>query len=278
MPKECITFSTDETLPFRFLLASLQLQHVLRAKGEDNMREALNELPSTPDEAFENILRRIEEQERHSATTAIRTLTWCYYSRRPLKMDELCQALVVEDDHHSLKSNGKSATSIVDSCLSFVTHDQSTGEVRFIHPSVQRWFNREPQNQKLLARDYLAKTCLTYLKFDVFDVPIYVSRGLSRRDLMAQYVGPYPFYRYAAQFWGDHTRETEQEPAVQRATFAFLEADNRRTIMLQTAAVLDRIRYTPGQRELHVAASNGLAAVCLKLVNGDVKYTLPLYL
>jgi len=239
------------------------------------MRKALNELPSTPDEAFENILRRIEQQDHRAATTAKRTLTWCYYSRRPLKMDELCQALVVEDGHPSLESNGKSATSVVDSCLSFVTHDQSTGEVRFIHPSVQRWFKREPQNQKLLAPDYLAKTCLTYLNFNVFDVPIDVSRVLRGEDLKAQYTDPYPFYGYAAQFWGDHTRETEQEPAVQRASFEFLESENRRNFMVKIAALLKNEGYTSGQTVLRVAASNGLAAVCLKLVNGDVKYTLP---
>ena len=110
------------------------------------MREALNELPSTPDEAFENILRRIEQQDHCAAATAKRTLTWCYYSRRPLQMDELRQTLVVEDDHKSLKTKGKSATSIVDSCLSFVAHNQSTGEVRFIHPSVQRAVNRKTRN------------------------------------------------------------------------------------------------------------------------------------
>ena len=240
------------------------------------MREALNELPSTPDEAFENILRRIEEQERHSATTAIRTLTWCYYSRRPLKMDELCQALVVEDCHHSLKSNGKSPTSVVDSCLSFVIHDQSTGEVRFIHPSVQRWFNREPQNQKLLAPDYLAKTCLTCLNFNVFDVPTGVTMWF-REDFIAQYIGPYPFYGYAAQFWSDHTRENEQEPAVQRASFEFLESENRRALMLKTAAFLENRPYTSGQTVLHVTASYGLAALCYRILNGDVRYTLPLW-
>src|SRR5271154_299100 len=271
MLKECITISIDKTLRFRFLLASLQLQHVLRAKGDDSMRKALNELPSTPDEAFENILQRIEEQERHSSTAAIRTLTWCYYSRRPLKMAEICQALIVEDGHHSLESNGKSATSVIDSCLSFVTRDQSTGGVRFIHPSVQRWFNREPQNQKLLAPDYLAKTCLTCLNFNVFDVPIDDSRGVRREDLMSQYIGPYPFYGYAAQFWGDHTRETEQGPTVQRASIEFLESENRRTFMLKITALLENEGYIPGQTVLHVAASNGLAAVCLKLVNGDVK-------
>ena len=182
-------------------------------------------------------------------------------------MDELCQALAVEDGHHSPESNGQSATSIVDSCLSFVTHDQSTGEVRFIHPSVQRWFDREQHNQKLLTPDYLAKTCLTYLNFNVFDV----SRVLKREDIRAQYIGPYPFYGYAAQFWGDHTRETEQEPAARRASFEFLESENRRTLMMKTAALLENRRYTSGQTVLHVAASNGLVAVCLKLVNGDVK-------
>ena len=242
------------------------------------MREALKELPSTLDDAYKNMLLRIEQQDRRSETTAIRTLTWCYYSRRPLRIDELRQALVVEDDHKSLKSKGKSATSIIDSCLSFVAHDQSTGEVGFIHPSVQRWFKCEPQNQKLLARDYLAKTCLTYLKFDVFDVPIYVSQGLEREILMAQYIDPHPFYGYAAQFWGNHTRETEQEPEVQRSSFAFLEAENHRTLMLRIDALIENLDYTSGRTALHVAASHGLAAICLELLTGDVKYTLPLWL
>ena len=275
MQRECLAFSFDKSLPFRFLLASLQLQHVLRAKGEDDMREALNELPSTPDAAFEEMLRRIEQQDHRSAATAIRTLTWCYYSRRPLQMDELRHALVVEDDHHLLKSNGKSATSIVDSCLSFVTHDQSTREVRFIHPSVQRWFKREPQNHKLLPHAYLAKTCLTYLNFDVFDDPTKLDADGWRSGWTAEHIGPYPFYRYAAQFWSDHTRDTEQEPAVQRSTLALLEAKNRRTLMLQTDALIEDLYYKSGRTALHVAASYGLAAICQELLAEDVRYILP---
>ena len=224
------------------------------------MREALNELPSTPDEAFENILRRIEQQEHRAATTAKRTLTWCYYSRRPLQMDELRQALVVEDTHRALKSSGKTATSIVDCCLSFITHDQSTGGVRFIHPSVQRWFKGEPQNQKLLTHDYLAKTCLTYLNFDVFgtfgtfDVPINYS--------IIKVITPYPFLKYATRFWGDHTREAQQDPTVQKAAWALLEAENRRNLML----IVANDGYPKRQTALHVAASCGLAALCHSLL------------
>jgi len=92
-------------------------------------------------------------------------------------------------------------------------NDQSTGGVRFIHPSVQRWFKGEPQNQKLLTHDYLAKTCLTYLNFDVFDafdVPIDYSMSAIIEAMS------YPFLRYAARFWGDHAREAPEFNAANR--------------------------------------------------------------
>jgi hypothetical protein len=55
--------SAERGLPFRFLLASLQLEHVLLAKGPRNMRNALDKVPLTTDKAFEGILKRIEQQE-----------------------------------------------------------------------------------------------------------------------------------------------------------------------------------------------------------------------
>src|SRR5271154_4503669 len=195
-----MAFSMDGSLQSRFLLAFLQLQHVLRETGKGNMREALKTIPSTTDEAFDKILDRIEAHGPSSAKMALRTLTWCYYARRPLKMEELCEALVVEDGDHELRRNENSPTSIVKGCLSFITHDQSTGEVRFVHPSIQRWFKEERQNQKLLPPDYLAKTCLTYLNFDVFDVPNGDSKEIEPGALIGQYNVPYRFYRYATEF------------------------------------------------------------------------------
>src|SRR5271154_5332688 len=170
--RECITISNDRSLPPRFLLASLQLQHVLRAKGKRNMKAALGTIPSTTDAAFENILERIEQQELGSKVTALRALTWCYYARRPLRVAQICDALSVEDGDNAQRDNEISVGNIVDCCLSFTTHDLNTGEVRLIHPSVQRWFDHQPQHQKLFPQSYLAKTCLTYLNFDVFDGPL----------------------------------------------------------------------------------------------------------
>jgi hypothetical protein len=265
-----MAFSMDGSLQSRFLLASLQLHHVLQETGQSNMREALKTLPTTTDEAFDTMLERIEARGPISAKNAFRTLTWCYYAQRPLQMEELREALAVQDGDKELQRNENSPTSNVECCLSFITHDQSTGEVRFAHPSVQRWFKEKRQNQKLLPHGYLAETCLTYLNFGVFDVPLGDSKGIEPDDLISKYA-PYRFYRYATEFWGDHTREAEQEPKVQRASLAFLEAENRRNLMLRTAARIQYKEYHNGQSSLHVAASHGLAALCHMLLDENMK-------
>jgi len=259
-----MTFPLDACLQASFLLAFLQLQHVLRETGEGNMKRALETMPETTDDAFDKILKRIEANSGSSSRkTALRTLTWCYYAKRALKMEELREALVIEDGDNELRRNENSSTSIVECCLSFVTLDQLTGEVRFVHPSVQRWFEIEP-HRKLLPPDYVAKACLTYLKFDVFDVPISESMRISP-DKSAL------FYQYAARFWSDHTREVQQEPTIQAASLAFLEAEICRDLMLRTNARVQAEEYHGGHSSLHVAASRGLDALCHLLLAENMR-------
>lgn len=239
------------------------------------MQEALKTMPSTPNEAFDKILKRIEAQGLSSAKMALRTLTWCYYARRPLNMEELRGAIVVEDGDNKMLRNENSPTSIVECCLSFIAHNHSTGEVGFVHPSVQRWFKEKQQNQKLLPPDYLAKTCLTYMTLDVFDVPLGDSKYYIEPSTYAPYhiTCQHRFYRYATEFWGDHTRETQQEPSVQKASLAFLEAENCRNLMLWNAPGFMRPwgSSARGQSSLHVAASRGLAVLCHMLLDGNMK-------
>jgi len=218
-------------------------------------------MPSTPDDAFRKILERIEKQESNTAGTAKQTLAWLYYARRPLKMEELCDALSIEDNDHDRKDNYIDAIDIVDCNLSFVTHDESTGEVRFIHPSVERWFNDEPQHGKLLPRRDLAKKCLTYLAFDEFNSPCPNSESMEKRTQK------YKFSLYAAQFWGLHTRgEAENEPDIQRTVLSLLASENKRNSMLQMETYANSswgdIFFTKGQTLLHVIAKNGLATIC----------------
>jgi hypothetical protein len=235
------------------------------------MKAALTTIPKSTNAAFENILERIELQDTYTKTIAYRALTWCYYARRPLQMSELQAALVVEDRDSEARDE-ENATTIVDCCLSFIAHDWATGIVGFIHPSVQRWFSDEPQSLSLLQCNYLAKTCLTYLNFDVFDSSIdYPRYDIEEgRALVAEYIKPYPFYRYVAQFWGDHTRAAEKDSTVQNMALAFLAAENRQILMLRSMAISEDKWYLP-QTALGVAASRGLGALFRCLLNGNIK-------
>lgn len=157
--------SAERGLSLRFLLASVQLEDVLRAKGPRNMRNALNMVPSTTDRAFEAILKRIEQQEEGTRNTAYRTLTWCYYASRPLWMVELCDFLAFEDELYERNTDRDDPYCVINCCMSFITGnawDRFDSEVRFIHPSVQRWSERQPQHHKLLSHAYLAETCLSF--------------------------------------------------------------------------------------------------------------------
>jgi hypothetical protein len=231
---------------FRFLLASLQLEHVLRAKGNRNIRNALETVPSTTDKAFEGILKRIELQEDGTANTAYRALTWCYHALYPLDIDELCDYLALQDEQHESNTDRDSPSSVVDCCMSFITYNPQHRhpQVSFIHPSVHRWFEREPQHQKLLSHAYLAETCLTYLM---------------------QFSSAHAYSRYAGVHWNYHTVNAQHEPAVQKAAFTFLQNQ-----FLVRKLRQFQLHALQGESILHIMVLADLDELCKILLNEDV--------
>jgi hypothetical protein len=152
--------------------------------------------------------------------------------------------------------------------LSFLTDDY--GKISFIHPSVHRWFGNGPQHGKLLSEGYLAKTCLTYLNFDVFE-------EIKTLDIMRS-PEKYFFANYAFQFWEDHTRNVEEEVEVQELAFHFLQSMKRRNlIMNMTQGFWSRAGFLfppfgSGEHEyglpvLHFVAGLGLTSLCKILLN-----------
>ena len=61
------------------------------------MEKALKTLPADQIEAYKDIITRIRAAGDHTSVTAIRTLTWIFHAARPLHMDELREALCVEE-------------------------------------------------------------------------------------------------------------------------------------------------------------------------------------
>jgi hypothetical protein len=228
------------------------VEHVFKEILMGGMKIALKTLPLDLDDAYTRIMLRIEKQGPYSVTTARHVLTWVFYTRRPLRMEELRDALTVEDDDLHGKENPDEAAAILHCCQGFIT--ESAGTVRFSHPEIERWLAREPQFEKLFPESYLASTCLTYLNFKIFekeidyDHPLMTMHRLEKRH----------FYSYAARFWGAHTREAEDNRYVQKTVVAFLSSKAKRDSML---LVRSKGSFIVGQTLLHVIVKSGLTTI-----------------
>ena len=118
--------------------------------------------------------------------------------------------------------------------------------IRLVHYTTQEYFERNRNELFPNAPTTIASNCLTYLAFDVFDVPC------SDRESLSDRLAKYKFGRYAAQYWGAHTRG---DAGVEKFSFDVFQSEGKRSSMCQIVK-----HY--GFSLLHVIAANGLATVC----------------
>ena len=210
------------------------------------MKKALNTLPAAPDDAYQEIMNRIKNAGKYSQGTAFRTLAWIFHAARPLRMDELLEALDVHDawleneevTQLPVTGDDYDVAAILKNCQSLVRYDEPSGIVRFAHPTVQNFL----EGQDIPGPSELAMTCMTFLGF---------------RDSEYKRVESHEFYKYALRFWALHTRgEAERFENIQRAIVRLLSDENERTSRLRATNPWNR---SAGQTWLHIAAEQGLA-------------------
>lgn len=131
--------------------------------NEIDPREVMAALDSAPrdlSDAYEAVFARIERRSKCAKSLALRTLSWVFYAKRSLHMDELREALAVRDSDIQLHETYLlDPGSIVEVCESLIVHDDSSGIVRFTHYTVQE-FLQSNNVIPLLSMVDLAKTCL----------------------------------------------------------------------------------------------------------------------
>lgn len=238
---------------------------MLDETGQSNMEKALNSLPADEIEAYKLIINRIKAAGCHTSDTAMRTLTWIFYAARPLLMSELREVLWFEE---RLAGDPTLVTyDIIEMCQSLVVHEESSGVVRFIHPTVQDYL----KSVELFPVINLAETCLKYLENNAFDDICFEEKFMEAR------VENYRFCLYAAKFWAFHIRG-KLETSMQKAVFRLLQSENKRNSILQMATYADRIwdslSFTKRLTMLHVIAANGLTKICTHLLNEKLTYAL----
>ena len=139
-----------------------------------------------------------------SSSTAFQTFSWIFRAKRPLQMNELREALITQDKEYAVDLDEMDmeellATDILEICQNLVVYEEISGVVRFSHPTVQEFLESQVFESPPVVD--LARTCLAYLQFNEFQGGAFFhGRAVEKR------MRKYKFSRYAARFWGLHTK------------------------------------------------------------------------
>jgi ankyrin repeat protein/predicted RNA-binding Zn-ribbon protein involved in translation (DUF1610 family) len=239
------------------LLARFQLDYVLDVAEPSESIEALDNLPTCMEAAYVLLLERIEKRRR---PTVIKVLSWLYRALRPLKQDEIREAIAVRVGAKNLSKPLLPLDSLIQYCQGLVTMDDTTEVVRFSHFTVKEFLSLKHYEDQLLSIVDCSRICLTYMNFEIFDM------GPSDEQHYHERRKQYRLSEYVASYWGTYTKgQAEDDQQVVDALYTFFKSKQKRAafgeIYLQDSTpksselkLKDLNAWTP----LHTIAFEGL--------------------
>lgn len=177
-------------------------------------------------------------REKDDNEKAFQILSWIYYAKRPLLLDELREALVVRPGYSDLdrdRLKNIQAADIVELCLSLIIHEKTSGIVGFVHLTVHEFFESQIGDLEMLAPTDLAKVCLTYLTFDAFE-----SGPSPDRNSFHQRLKSHQFTDYAIRYWGFYVREKgEEDPEILEMLLSLFKSSQKCNTIRQHALLIE---------------------------------------
>ena len=201
----------------RFLLVSLIMDAILEDATIHQRKQTLHKMTKGfgLDDAYRTTLDRIREQKGSRVRLGMEALMWISCSERPLKAEELCQALAVEVGTTDLiVDNVPSARTLLSCTLGLVTIDEQVPVARLVHFTLQEYLAAHP-SLFTTPHSMMAEICLTYLNF----------RSVCELSTSLDTIpSTTPFLHYSSCSWGFHARKNLTE-SVKRLALLFLQRD-----------------------------------------------------
>ncbi|KAH6641179.1 hypothetical protein F5144DRAFT_641977, partial [Chaetomium tenue] len=191
-----------------FLYAQLVL-HVVKDLGTaEEIQAEVENLPGGLDKAYGWVISRIEKKGGSNNLWGVirRMLMWIACATRPLREEELLQALAVDVGAHDFTRGRKDYRDIRHDCGPII--EVLDGVVRFTHFSAKEYLLHEQSNKFLKMADAhldAALTCGTYLSFTSLDSLL--STTSEAGDIYGQILnGDFVLLEYAALQYMDHIK------------------------------------------------------------------------
>jgi len=218
----------------RFRWVFCQLDALKKCLKVSAIRKSLKNLPKTLDDTYARILTNIEEDYQQEAINA---LLWLAFSERPLKIEEIAEAAVVNpqsDPPFNPEERFPNPNSVLQILAGLVTISPQL-VVRLAHFSVKEYLlsDRIPKGlvrkfsaSSITANDFIARSCLLYiLHYDESD-----SKAMSSDDLKR-----FPLLQYACQFWYIHAKSipVQSRKSIDPVSFRLFLSDTALLAWLQ---------------------------------------------
>ena len=111
----------------------------LSKQSPKSVRKSLKSLLTRVFETYNDTIERIKDQHEDDAKLALKILSYVFFAKRPLKVDELLHAVAVEAEDTALD---ETALSDVENLLrvsaGLVTVDEMSNTIRLVHYTLQQ--------------------------------------------------------------------------------------------------------------------------------------------
>lgn len=141
-------------------------------------------------------MQRVEAQCEDDRRLAEYILQWVSFAVRPLSLNDLQEALIVEPDSDGVdETNIRDAELLTSVCAEFVVVDQY-GKVRLVHSSKLEIFEHIRFIRFPTAQGHIVRNCLMYLFSDEF-----AAGSCSDDDTDILGIRQHHLFSYAARLW-----------------------------------------------------------------------------
>ncbi|KAF5975680.1 ankyrin protein [Fusarium bulbicola] len=202
-----------------FLLARLIMDHITSLLTIKDIRKALASLPANYNEAYLSTFDRIVKQTPSLRDLALKSLNLISYVKEPLRMAELQHALSIEEGMREVDPEDiQPSKAIISSCLGLLVVSGPEKIVEFVHSTARDFLQSRPEGMDKRPHLTIVRSCISYMSTN----EMRQGRCLSHEDVI-QRCQKQPFLHYAANFYGYHAQEVEDECFHQLS--GFLEND-----------------------------------------------------
>lgn len=179
------------------------------------MQRLLRTLPHNLNESYSQLLNSTPSNSPERKYLR-RALVWLCFAMRPLHLDELAEAVVLDEGDSCLDRDNKLSDPYILVRLSrgIIDYNSATGAVSLAHLSIRTcltsdWIQTSPiadfAVSESSAHKVMLRGCLTYLLFDDFSIGYDVGRDMAL--LYTQ--NRYPLLPYAADYWTHHLQDPD---------------------------------------------------------------------